>query len=157
VDTYQWLLALHVTGAFLLLGGAVLAGTFAVVAQRSERPSEVALFLGLVRVAVVAIGIGSLLTLVLGLWLVHDRGYSYGEAWVVLAIVLWAVSGAMGGVGGRRDRETRELAERLSTETDAVTPELRARLRDPVSMGLSWGSGLVVVTVLALMFWKPGA
>jgi hypothetical protein len=34
---------------------------------------------------------------------------------------------------------------------------LRARLRDPVSLGLSWGSGLVVIVILALMIWKPGA
>jgi uncharacterized membrane protein len=157
LDTYRWLLALHVTGAFLVLGGAAFAGVFSVAAQRSERPSEIALFMRMIRIAVVAIGIGSLLTLVLGLWLVHHRDYSYGEAWVILALVLWAVSGALGGAGGRRERETRELAERLAGEDDVATPELRARLGDPVSQALSWGSGLAMVAVLALMIWKPGA
>ncbi len=51
VTTLQWLLALHVTGAFLFLGGTVMAGIFGVLAQRAKRPSEVAAFLGLTRLA----------------------------------------------------------------------------------------------------------
>src|SRR5262249_46503248 len=81
LSTYQWLLALHVTGAFLLVGGSVAAGVLSTMALKRERPSEVALFLGLVRAAVPAIGLGSLLTLVLGLWLVHEAHYSYGDFW----------------------------------------------------------------------------
>ena len=65
-------------------------------AQRQERPSEVAFFFGVVRLAVPAIGIGAVLTLVLGLWLVHHRGYSYGAFWVWAAVVLWAVGMALG-------------------------------------------------------------
>jgi uncharacterized membrane protein len=157
VDTYRWLLALHVSGAFLLLGGTVLAGAFSVAALRSERPSEIALFLGLTRIAVVAIGLGSLLTLVLGLWLVSDREYSYGEAWVLLSLLFFGAAMAGGQMGGRRDRDTRLLAERLASETNVATAELRVRLRDPVTIVLSWGSAAAIIAVLALMIWKPGA
>jgi uncharacterized membrane protein len=159
MSLYQWLLALHVTGAFFVIGGSVIAATLALFAQRRERPSEVALFLGLTRVAVVVIGIGFLLTIVLGLWLVHEapENYSYGDAWVILSIVLWVVAGALGSRGGERDRHTRELAERLAAEGDAPSAELRARLRDPVSLALSWGSGAAVLAILALMIWKPGS
>jgi hypothetical protein len=38
-----------------------------------------------------------------------------------------------------------------------VTPELRARMRDPRTLVLSYGSGIALVVVLALMIWKPGA
>jgi uncharacterized membrane protein len=157
VSTYQWLLALHVSGAFLLLGGTVLASAFSVWALRSERPSEIALFLGLTRVAVVAIGLGSLLTLVLGLGLVGERDYSFGEAWILLSLLLWVVGMATGGIGGSRDKETRLLAERLAAETNVPTAELHARMRDPVTIALSWGSALAMVAVLALMVWKPGS
>jgi uncharacterized membrane protein len=158
VHELQWLLALHVTGAFLFLGGAVVAGALNVAALRATKPSEVALFLGLARFALIAIGLGALLTLVLGLWLVHDdAGFSYGQTWIVLALVLFVLAMASGGVGGRRDRLTRELAERLAAAADQPTEELRARLRDPVSLILSWGSGAAVVAILALMIWKPGA
>jgi uncharacterized membrane protein len=157
MDKFQWLLALHVTGAFLFIGGAVVAAALNVAARRTERPSEIATFLGLVRVAVPVLGIGSLLTLVLGLWLVHDAGYGFGQAWIVAALILWVLTGAMGGAGGRRDRETRELAERLAAEGDQPSSELHARLRDPVANTLSWGSGVAVIVILALMIWKPGS
>jgi uncharacterized membrane protein len=157
VDTYDWLLFLHVTGAFFVLGGAVMAGIFNFAALKRERPSEVALLFRLVRVAVIAIGAGMALTLALGLWLVHEAGYGWGETWIVLALVLWVLANALGGIGGRREKKTRELAERLAAAGDAPSQELSARLRDPLWLGLSWGSGILVVAILALMVWKPGA
>ena len=105
----------------------------------------------------VAIGIGFLLTIVLGLWLVHEAHFSFGDAWVIASIVLWVVAGALGSRGGERDKRTRLLAERLAAEGDEPSAELRARLRDPVSLALSWGSGAAVLAILALMIWKPGS
>jgi uncharacterized membrane protein len=157
VSRYEWLLFLHVTGAFLVIGGAVMAGVFNFSALRSERPSEVVLFFRFARLAVAAIGVGMVLTLGFGLWLVHDAGYGWGETWIVLALVLWVLSNAMAGIGGNREKHVRELAERLTAEGDAPSPELSARLRDPVWLALSWGSGIVVIAILALMIWKPGA
>jgi len=157
VDKYDWLLFLHVTGAFLVIGGAVIAGTFNFAALKRERPSEIAALFRLARVAVVAIGAGMGLTLVFGLWLAHNAGYDWGETWIVLALVLWVLSNAMGGIGGGREKRTRELAVFLSLERGAPSQELSARLRDPMWLALSWGSGVVVIAILALMVWKPGA
>lgn len=156
MDTYDWLLFLHVLGAFLVLGGAVLAGVFNFAALRRERPSEIAMLFKFARVGVASIGIGMVLTLVLGLWLVHHVGYGWGQTWIVLALVLWVVANALGGIGGGREKKTRELAERLAAEGDAPSAELTARLRDPVWLALSWGSGIVILVILALMIWKPG-
>jgi uncharacterized membrane protein len=156
VDRYQWLLVFHVTGAFLVIGGSVMAGIFNVAALRSERPSEVATLFRFARIAVAAIGPGMLLTLGFGLWLVHQAGYGWGQTWIVLALVLWVLAGALGGIGGRHEKETRELAERLTAEGDAPSPELSARLRAPLWLALSWGSGVIVIGILALMIWKPG-
>jgi uncharacterized membrane protein len=157
VSKYEWALFLHVTGAFLFLGGAVIAGVFSIEALRRERPSEIAALLGLARWGVAAVSIGVLMALVFGLWLVDIAGYDWGSAWIVWSLVLWVLTNALGGIGGRRDKETRLLAERLASEDDAPSPELRARLRDPIALSLSWGSGLVGVAILALMIWKPGA
>jgi uncharacterized membrane protein len=157
VSKYDWALALHISGAFLLLGGSVVAGVFSLAALRRERPSEIEALLQLIRWGVGAVGIGSLMTLAFGLWLVDIAGYGWGEAWIVLALVLWVVSNAIGGIGGSRDKRTRLLAEQLAAEGDAPSPELHARLRDPVSLTLSWGSGVLVLAILALMIWKPGA
>jgi uncharacterized membrane protein len=157
VSTYDWLLFFHVTGAFLLVGGTVVAGFLTIAAMRCERPSEVAGLLGLIRISLPFIYAGAALTLVLGLWLVHEagQGYSYGDAWVIAAIVLWVVANALGGMGGRRQEEGRRLAQRLAAERDEASDELRTRFFDRVGLALSFGSGLAVFAVLALMIWKP--
>ncbi|HSB39410.1 MAG TPA: DUF2269 family protein [Gaiellaceae bacterium] len=157
MDLYQWLLALHVTGAFLFLGGGVIAASLNLVALGRDRPSEIALLFGLIKLAVVPIMLGALLALVFGLWLVHEAGFGYGDGWVVAALVLFVVANAMGGIGGRRDERTARLARELAAAGDTPSAELRARVRDPISLTLSYGSGLLLVAILALMIWKPGA
>ena len=159
MNTYQWLLVFHVTGAFLLLGGGAIAAALNLSALRRERPSEILLLYGLIRVAVVAITAGTLLAFVFGLWLVHEApfNYSYGDGWVIAAFVLLIVANALGGAGGKRDQATVKLARELVASGDAPSPELRARVHDPVSLALSYGSGLVLIAILALMIWKPGA
>jgi uncharacterized membrane protein len=157
VNLFQWLLALHITGAFLLVGGGAMAATLNLVALRRERPSEVLLLFGLVRIAVVSIMIGALLAFVFGLWLVNEAGFGYGDGWIVASIILFIAANAMGGIGGRRDDRTAQYARELAAAGDAPSAELRDRVRDPVSLALSYGSGLLLVLVLALMIWKPGS
>lgn len=158
MDRYQWLIVVHVTGAFLVLGGATFGGILNFFAMRRERPSEIVLLYKMVRLAVSSISVGMVLTLVFGLWLVADEELvKWSDAWVILALILWVLANAMGGAGGRRETETRKLAQRLAADGDAPSPELRARMRDPLTLALSWGSGLVVIVILALMIWKPGS
>jgi len=159
MSTYQWLLFLHVTGAFLFAGGILVAVALNLVAQVRERPSEVALLLGLTRFAIPIIGLGSFMTLGFGLWLVSEApfGYGYGQAWVITALVLWVVGNAMGGQGGSREKATRIYAEKLAQAGDAPSAELRARMRDPLTLVLSYGGAVLMVAMIAVMVWKPGA
>ncbi|HET7758441.1 MAG TPA: DUF2269 family protein [Gaiellaceae bacterium] len=157
MSTYQWLLVFHVTGAFLLLGGGAFAASLNLIALGRDRPSDIVLLFGLIRIAVVAISLGTLLAFVFGLWLVHEANYRYGDGWVIAAIVTLIAANALGGAGGRRDEKTAQLARKLAADGDEPSAELRARVHDPISLGLSYGSGLLLVLVLALMIWKPGA
>jgi uncharacterized membrane protein len=158
MSKYEWLLFLHVTGAFLFLGGVVVAWVLGIAAARRDRPAEIAVLLGLTGTAAAAIGLGMMLTIVFGLWLVFDvDAYSLWDGWVVAAIVMWALSGALGGAGGKRDKATRLLAERLASEGDAPSQELAARVRDPVALSLNVASSLLGFAILAVMIWKPGA
>jgi uncharacterized membrane protein len=157
VSLYDWLLFFHVTGAFFLIGGIVIAGLLNVAAIAVDRrPSEIATLYGLIRFAVPLIGLGLLLTLAIGLWLVHEVGYGYGDGWIVAALVLWVAASALGNIDGRYQRKTGELAQRLAEEGDAPSPELRARLRNPLALAISYGSGLMAFAVLGIMIWKPG-
>ena len=100
-----------------------------------------------------------MLAFIFGLWLVHKApfDYSYGEGWVIAAIVLLIASSAMGAMGGRRDAETAKFAQELVASGDEPSAELLGRVRDPAALVLSYGSGLLLIAVLALMIWKPGA
>jgi uncharacterized membrane protein len=158
MSLYQWLLFFHVTGAFFLIGGIVIAGILNLLAiGRDRRPSQVATLYALIRPAVPLIGVGLLLTLVIGLWLVHEAGYKYTDTWVILALVFWVLATALGNVDGRYQRQTGELAQRLAGEGDAPSAELAARLRNSRALAVSYGSGLLAFVVLGLMIWKPGA
>jgi uncharacterized membrane protein len=157
VTTVQWLLGFHVIGAFLFVSGAVAAGALQTLATRREKPSEIAVLLALTRPAVAVVGVGALLTLGLGAWLVHEEGWSWGDGWITAALLLWIASVVLGGIGGRSARHTRYLAERLAAEGDRPSEDLRRALADPVARALNYGSFLAVVAVLALMIWKPGA
>ena len=157
MDRYHWLLLFHMTGAFMVVGGATLAGIFNLAALRRERPSEVVVLFRLTRFAVSSITLGMVVALAFGLWLVVDLDFvKWSNTWVVVALILWVLANALGGMGGKRDKATRELAEQLAAQGDQPSPELRARLRDPVSLALSWGSGVLVIVILVLMIWKPG-
>jgi uncharacterized membrane protein len=156
VSGYQWLLMLHVTGAFFLLGGSIVAALLSVLSLRTSRPSEIAQLLGLIRFALPVLLLGSLLTIVLGLWLVHHVGYSFGAFWVWGAIVLWVAANGLGQMGGKKQEQARKLARQLAGEGDGESAELRALLRDPVANAMSWGAGVAIYLILVLMIWKPG-
>jgi uncharacterized membrane protein len=148
---------LHVTAAFLFVGGSVAAGILNTLAVLSDLPSEVAALLRLIRRTLPVLFVGVLGTLVFGIWLWHEAGYSLGAAWIWLSLALWAVANALGGIGGRRQEQTRELAERLAEDGDQPSTELHAALRDPVAHALNYGAGLATLAILALMVWRPGS
>jgi uncharacterized membrane protein len=157
VTKTDWLLMLHVAAAFCLVAGSTAAAILNVLAIRAERPSETGFLLRLIRYTLPFIFAGVLGTLLFGIWLWHDLGFSIGTGWIWAALVFWVLASALGGRGGRHQERARELAERLATAGDATTEELRALLRDPKGLALSWGAGVATLAVLVLMIWKPGS
>ena len=145
----------HILGVLLFVAGIVVAGAAFEAARRRQRPSEVALLLGLTRVGVVLVAIGTLLAGVFGLWLVHLGDWGYGTGWVDASIVLFAVVIGLGAVGGRRPKQARLLASRLAEQDATADRELRALLDDRVSRAENYGSLLLVLVIVALMVFKP--
>jgi len=157
VTTAQWLLMLHITAAFFLVGASVTAAILNALAVRAERPSETASFLRLVRVTLPIIGIGVAGTLVFGLWLWHEQHFGLDAWWIWASLVLWVLANALGAMGGRHQERSRKLAEELAASGDASSGELRALLRDRRGNALSWLAGLATLAILVLMVWKPGS
>lgn len=145
----------HILGALLFVAGIVVAGVVFEAARRREDPGEIALLLGLARWGVLLVGLGATLVLAFGLWLVDIEGLGYGAGWIQWAITLYVISLLLGGVGGRRPKQARRLAERLRAEGAAVTPELRALLNDRVADAANYLSAAAVLAILVLMVFKP--
>jgi uncharacterized membrane protein len=151
----QLLLFLHLTGAFLFVGGAVAAGVLRLAAIRRALPSEIAVLMRAVRLAVPLIAAGLVLVLAFGFSLADRLGYDLGSRWLTETFLLLAWIVLVGAVAGRQDRHTRELAERLAEGDDRPSPQLARRLRDPVNLTLNVSLLAATVAIVALMVWKP--
>lgn len=151
----ETLLYLHLVGAFLFVGGSVLAAALRIQAIWKRRPSEVALLLGAVRPAVPIVGGGFVLALAMGFWLVDRYDLDLGDTWLSASIGLSAWLLVVGAIAGRLDRHARELAEELARSGDERTPELDRRLRDPIALTLNATMIAAIAAIVALMVWKP--
>lgn len=144
----------HLVGALLFVAGIAVAGVAFEAARRRERPAEIALLLGIARAGVPLVVVGGLLLPVFGVWLVHLGTFGYGSAWVDASIALYAVALTLGGLGGRRPKQARQLARQLGADAVEVSGELRALLDDPLARMANYGSIAVVLAILALMVFK---
>ena len=153
--SYEWLLFGHLAGAFLFVSGAVTAALLRIAAMRRARPSEVAVLLRVVRLAIPVLGVGLLLVLVFGIWLTGRLDVDLGSTWISATFVLLGWILVVGALAGRQDRHTRELAEQLAGAGDGSSDELRARLRDPVNLALNGSLLAATIAIVALMVWKP--
>lgn len=154
---YNVALFFHLLGAFLLVAGTLLAGVAFEGARRRETPAEIALLLGLTRVGVVLVGVGTLLALGFGLWLVHLGSWGFGSGWVVAALALFAGTLLLGASGGQRPKRARKLAGQLRDDRNVVSPELRRLLDDRLALAMNYLSALFLLTIIVLMVFKPGS
>ncbi len=152
---YNLALFFHLIGALLFVAGVVLAGAGFEVARRREQPAEIAVLLGLARIGVLLVALGTLLIAAFGLWMVHLGHWGYGSGWVDASIGLFVVALALGGVGGQSPKQARRLATKLAERNAPVNDELRALLEDSLSLAENYGSLLLIVVIVAFMVFKP--
>jgi uncharacterized membrane protein len=145
----------HILGALLFFGGALVAGVVFEAAARRDRPSEVALLLGLARVGAVIVLFGAALVLGAGLWLATDVD-QLGETWVVASLAIFVAALVLGAAGGQRPKRARRLASELARTAADASPELDRLLNDPWSRAANYASSALVVVILVLMVWQPG-
>jgi uncharacterized membrane protein len=159
VQFYDWLLFFHVLFAFALVAALVVYWIVAVAARAVDRPADSVRYFRVVKPANVLVIVGTMGTLVLGIWLAIDSPqYQVWDGWVLAAIVLWAISAETGRRGGETYAEAQKLAERLVAENRLEpSTELRARLQNRPAMYLNIVSSLAVLLILVDMIYKPGA
>lgn len=150
----HWALFFHLLGAFLFVGGVLVAGVGFEAARRRTDPREIAILLGLTRWGVLLVAAGGVVLLAGGLWLAGVV-HAYGKPWLDAAIALFVVTVALGGAGGQRPKRARLLATKLAAG-DGDTAELHRLLDEPAGRAVNYVSGLLVVAILVLMVWRPG-
>ena len=139
MDLSDWLLFLHVLGAFVAVG-ALTALWGLLIGTRGTAPlfdPPAALQFG--RISGILVGAGMMAALVFGIWLAIDLdAYELWNGWILASLVLWAIGGWAGGKAGK------------AFESDPLANRAKGIRFQAIN-------SLAVLVILVLMLWKPGA
>jgi hypothetical protein len=139
VDLNDWLLFLHVLGAFVAVG-ALTALWGLILGTRGTAPlfdPPAALQFG--RSSGILVGVGMMAALVFGIWLAIDLdAYELWNGWILASLVLWAIGGWAGGQAGK------------AFESDPLANRAKGIRFHAIN-------SIAVLVILVLMLWKPGA
>jgi len=157
VSGHDLALLVHLMGVVFLFSGMSIAGVLHAAARRQERPSQVALLLGLSRVGVLFVAVGGVFVVVGGFWLIgeSDGFYSLGDSWIAAGLVLLLLAFVLGRLGGQQPKRARLLAEQLARDVDAPSAELQTLLDDPRASALNYSAAAAIFLAFVLMIWKP--
>jgi hypothetical protein len=134
---YDWLLFLHVLSAFALVVTVIVFSVFAVGMAADSR---------LLAVGNAAWNVGGLGTLVLGIWLaLYLDNYEIWDGWIITALVLFAIATEL----GRRAQ--------IGYTPAAPGEDGAATAGAPPAALMHWLRTLVILALLVVMIYKPGA
>ena len=155
----DWMLALHVVSAFVLVAGLVLFWVLIVAVRRIDTPGATLAMGPLTKVADAAVGIGMGGTIALGVWLAFSvGGYDIWDGWIVAAIVLWFVGAALGRQANEVYVPAVQKAQQLqSAGQTGPNGELLALNQASRGVVLQALISVVVLLIIVDMIWKPGA
>jgi len=155
VDLYSWLLALHLLAAFAIAAALVLYSALVYTGRRMRTLDETRNLFRLAPVGAPLIGGGSVLALLLGIWLaIKSPDYQVWDGWVIAALVLWALFGAIGGRTGAYYTGVQKIADANEPGAEA---EVISRLQARTGMVLHLANLGIFVLILLDMLFKPGA
>lgn len=159
MSRYDWLLFLHVASAFALVAALVLYTVLIAAVWNKDVPGDVVRLFRISKVGDVLVAVGSIGVLVFGIWLAIDvDGYEVWDGWVIAALVLWLVMGALGSRTGKIYDATRDRARTLVQEgNNAPNADLRTMVQDRRGLWLHVAGIVTILLLLVDMIWKPGA
>ena len=153
------MLALHVLSAFAYVAGIVLFWVLVVAVRTTDRPEGTIRTEPIAKVGNVAVGVGAVGTIVLGIWLAFRLdSYAIWDGWIIAALVLWALSGAIGKrTGDEYMKGTKRAKELHAAGQTGPNAELLALNRTQTGLVMQSLASLVVLLILLDMILKPGA
>lgn len=155
----DWLLALHVLAAFAYAAGVVLFWILIVAVRKIDTPEETIRMGPIVNVGNAAVGIGAGGTILLGIWLAFALdGYAIWDGWIIAALILWAIAGAVGQRTGVAYMQGMTKAKELEAAGQrGANAELLALNRTSNGVLMHAVTSVVVLLILLDMIFKPGA
>jgi uncharacterized membrane protein len=155
---YKVVLVVHIASAIVGLGGVTLNGLYAVDASKRRGEAALAVLQANFKVTLVAEKFIYVVPLAgIAMVLMSDGAWSFGDTWVWLAIVLFvAALGVSHGVLIPSLRATlREVRLSLEQKRAPDTALLERLGRKSATAGPVLH--LLLVALIVLMIWKPGA
>lgn len=155
----DWALVVHVLSAFAYVASIVLFWVLIVAVRSVDTPEETLRMEPMVKVGNIAVGIGAGGTIVVGIYLAFAIGnYAIWDGWIIAALVLWAISGALGKRTGDAYMQGMNKAKELDAAgKKGPDRELLALNRTQTGVILHSLVSLVVLLILLDMIFKPGA
>jgi uncharacterized membrane protein len=155
----DWVLAFHVLSAFAYVAGIVLFWVLVVAARSADTPRDTIRMEPIVRVGNIAVGVGALGTIVLGIFLALSYGgYDLWDGWIIAAIVLWVAAAATGSRTGNAYMQGMRKAQELeSAGATGPNAELLALNRTSNGVLMHAVTSAIVLLIVIDMIWKPGA
>ena len=155
----DWLLALHVLSAFAYVAAVVLFWILIVAVRRIDTPEETIRMGPIVNVGNAAVGIGAGGTIVLGIWLAFALdGYAIWDGWIIAALILWAIAGAVGQRTGVAYMQGMTKAKELEAAGQrGANAELLALNRTSTGVVMHALASVAILLILLDMIFKPGA
>jgi len=159
VSFNDWLLALHVLSAFAYVAAVVLFWILIVAVRRIDTPEETIRMGPIVNVGNAAVGIGAGGTIVLGIWLAFALdGYAIWDGWIIAALILWAIAGAVGQRTGVAYMQGMTKAKELEAAGQrGANAELLALNRTSTGVVMHALASVAILLILLDMIFKPGA
>ena len=155
----DWALALHVLSAFAYVAGIVLFWVQIVAVRKINTPDATIRMEPVVKVGNAVVGLGAVGTIVLGIWLAFSVGsYAIWDGWIIAALVLWALSGALGQRTGVAYMRCMTKAKELDAAGQAgPNAELSALNRTTNGVVLHTLVSAAALLLVLDMIFKPGA
>jgi uncharacterized membrane protein len=155
----DWLLAFHVLAAFSYVAGVILFWVLVVAVRRTDTPEGTIRMEPIARVGNVAVGIGAVGTIALGIWLAFRvDSYAIWDGWIIAALVLWAIGGAVGKrTGDEYMKGSKKAKELQAAGQTGPSADLLALNRTQTGLVMQSVASLVLLLILLDMIFKPGA
>jgi hypothetical protein len=110
------------------------------------------------QVGTVLVAVGSLGTIIFGVWLsISLDAFHLWDGWVIAAIVLWAIAVELGRRAGGLYGEAGTEAQRLAQAGTDASPVVAETFRASRAFQFHTASSVVILLILIDMIWKPGA